>query len=235
MDTPGWWDAFHSRYQRVHEWYLEGDEAAPTLMELLPTCSSVLHLGAGTSDLGRSIESTGRLAVVDIDFSSQCMQYMGETQPTRQHIVMDAARLAFAPHSFDCAVDKGTLDAVLANRGSATLAIAQSIISSALLAVVPGGTLIFISIIGTDERLMDLQHAFDRATDGSHQPAPYAADGPSLPALGSNPSTIPRSGASRSRLPRYMVTRHSIPLPPLEKPDQACTWMYVARPVVGHS
>jgi SAM-dependent methyltransferase len=111
----------------------------------------------------------------------------------------DAGRSSFA-----AVVDKGTLDAVLASRTPDTLASARAIVAESL-RVLRGrerGLFLFLSIIGTDERLADLQEAADLA-------AAAAA------AAGGRDAADGGGGAPAA----YRVTRLAVPLAPLEKPE----------------
>ncbi|CAM9135514.1 unnamed protein product, partial [Choristocarpus tenellus] len=80
--------------------------------------SSLVHLGCGTSDVGPKLaaEPGLNLQVTDIDSSPSAVRIMRRRHGQRSGYTCaraDALNLPFPEASFDAAVDKGTIDALL--------------------------------------------------------------------------------------------------------------------------
>ncbi|KAK0252093.1 hypothetical protein B0A54_07796 [Friedmanniomyces endolithicus] len=124
LATPEYWD---ERYLRsdggrpTHEWFKSYDQLQPFLTNHLfnvrrpqdqPT---VLHLGAGDSDVPQCLLERGYRKQICVDFSSTVVNLMKAKQldgiAWRQADVRDMPSIT--SNSIDVAFDKGTLDAMI--------------------------------------------------------------------------------------------------------------------------
>lgn len=106
------------------EWYLEASALVPRLLPCLPSLAeegqlpAVLMLGCGSSRLSELLYEAGYHHITNVDFSPLVIASMQENTrsacPTLQWLVADVTHMpAIASSSFDVAIDKGTLDAIM--------------------------------------------------------------------------------------------------------------------------
>lgn len=99
------------------DWYQTYPALRPLLRARVPTSSRVLMLGCGNSLLSEDMVKDGYEDIVNIDISSVVIEQMREkhkeiTQLT--YMQMDIRDMGFfGDESFDCVLDKGTLDAMM--------------------------------------------------------------------------------------------------------------------------
>ncbi|KAK0287550.1 hypothetical protein LTR91_003004 [Friedmanniomyces endolithicus] len=124
LATPEYWDERYSRSDGehpTHEWFKTYDQLHPFLTNLLfnvrrpqdqPT---ILHLGAGDSDVPQHLLERGYRNQICVDFSPAVVSLMKAKQldgiTWRQADVRDMP--AITSNSIDVAFDKGTLDAMI--------------------------------------------------------------------------------------------------------------------------
>ena len=106
--------------EESYEWFRTFEKLRPFLEENLPSTSGqprVLHLGCGTSSLTADLLRLGYRHQCSIDFSPVAIDAMraryGNVEPSLEWRVMDVRHMDFEEHSFDVAIDKGTLDSML--------------------------------------------------------------------------------------------------------------------------
>jgi hypothetical protein len=125
LHEKAFWDDFYdgkrgTRQADDFEWFVDASDAGRFVLDTIgPEHQRVLHVGAGTSNLGPYLLSERRhhLDVINCDVSETAMTLMSETFPAQDWQVLDLADMDVNPHpwdrSFDLIVDKGALDAVL--------------------------------------------------------------------------------------------------------------------------
>ncbi len=157
MNEAAWWDRFHSVHSDT-EWY----GAGASCVALLPSSRSrILHVGCGTSALGDALAAAdGVASVLSTDFSPEAIA----VQRARWKVaggahafaVEDASDLSgHGDSSFSCVVDKGTLDAILADRADDSLERGRAAVREWLR--VGGGCVLIGSMIGPHTRAADLE------------------------------------------------------------------------------
>lgn len=126
LTTVTYWD---DRYEagrngvqdeESYEWFRTFEQLRPFLESNLPAVSAspkILHLGCGTSSLTADLFNLGYQRQCSVDFSPIAIEAM-KTQyrdlgPGLEWRVMDVRKLDLETQSFDVAIDKGTLDAML--------------------------------------------------------------------------------------------------------------------------
>jgi len=92
------------------------------MLELIPQKDArILMLGCGNSTLSQDMYDDGYKNIVNIDYSSVVIDQMRrrhkERRPEMEWLEMDVRDLQFADQSFDVAIDKGTMDAMMTSKG----------------------------------------------------------------------------------------------------------------------
>ncbi|KAL6073733.1 Endothelin-converting enzyme 2 [Balamuthia mandrillaris] len=116
--TKEYWE---KRYQRspseLYDWFKTWEVLKPTLCDALGPSDDILHLGCGNSSLSEDMYKEGYKKITNVDFSSVVIQQMKEryeaTMPEMQWHVMDVLDMSYPDASFDVAIDKGTMDALM--------------------------------------------------------------------------------------------------------------------------
>lgn len=101
-----------------YEWFKKYANLKPFLTKHMPSPDAqprILHLGCGTSTLTSDLFHAGYRDQANIDFSPKAIEIM----ESRHHDldlewqVMDVREMKYPDDSFEIAIDKGTLDAML--------------------------------------------------------------------------------------------------------------------------
>ncbi len=184
------WENTHAAAGSEREWY-----GVSWLGELKPALSSailalrrakrrrlaVLELGCGSSPLGEDVRASvgwpwpwAAPNVTSVDISEGVVQQMSarlassRRRGAHTYLAADARSLPLPAAHFDLVVDKGTINAMLADRGyrraarmarrDLVLGDAQRVAAEARRLLRPGG--LFVLVSGTDKRkLLGLDHA----------------------------------------------------------------------------
>ncbi|EGN96704.1 hypothetical protein SERLA73DRAFT_75577 [Serpula lacrymans var. lacrymans S7.3] len=120
--TKEYWDHRYSQHSdsATFDWFKSYAEVAHLIREYVPDKSSkILMLGCGNSSLSEDMWQDGYKNIVNIDYSSVVIQQMkqkyGSIRPGMEWHEMDVRALSFGNASFDVAIDKGTMDAMMAS------------------------------------------------------------------------------------------------------------------------
>ncbi|KAI0047848.1 S-adenosyl-L-methionine-dependent methyltransferase [Auriscalpium vulgare] len=116
--TKDYWEPENSTF----DWFKKYAEVAPLIREALPdTSARILMLGCGNSTLSEDMYDDGYKNIVNIDYSGVVIEQMRarhhESRPEMEWLEMDIRDLKFASDSFDVAIDKGTMDAMMTAKG----------------------------------------------------------------------------------------------------------------------
>ncbi|KAK9449995.1 S-adenosyl-L-methionine-dependent methyltransferase [Limtongia smithiae] len=126
LQTREYWD---SRYQKDEEattfdWFKTFCDLEPFLRaHIVPwqDCK-ILMLGCGNSTLSQDLYDAGLKRIVNVDFADTCIEQMKELHKDKREMtweVMDVRDMkTLGDNTFDIAIDKGTLDALLSYTGS---------------------------------------------------------------------------------------------------------------------
>ncbi|EEC79166.1 hypothetical protein OsI_19841 [Oryza sativa Indica Group] len=147
------------------DWYQAYPALRPLLRARLPASSRVLMLGCGNSLLSEDMVKDGYEEVVNVDISSVVIEQMREKHvdiPQLTYFQMDVRDMSlFGDGTFDCVLDKGTLDAMMCG-DDAPLG-ASKMLAEVARILRPGGIYMLITYGCPKERVQLLYQA------GSHK------------------------------------------------------------------
>jgi len=149
-----YWNDRYTRDPEPFDWYQRYDGLKPFMIKYLKLTDQILMVGAGNSRLSEEMYNDGFKAITNIDISpvvTEAMQQKYGGLIGMTYKVMDVTNLSEIPTaSFDAAIDKGTLDAILCGEGSVTNADKAMAEISRILK--PGGIFMIISYGDTASR-----------------------------------------------------------------------------------
>ncbi|KAJ7464463.1 S-adenosyl-L-methionine-dependent methyltransferase [Mycena latifolia] len=103
--------------EATHDWLKTYADLAPALRALVPKDAHILILGCGNAALSQDMYADGYTRIVNVDYSPVVIEQMRARAPAMEWLEMDVRALAFADGSFDVAIDKSTMDALMAAKG----------------------------------------------------------------------------------------------------------------------
>ncbi|KAH8075844.1 S-adenosyl-L-methionine-dependent methyltransferase [Cristinia sonorae] len=122
--TREYWDQRYSQESEDEsfDWFKTYADIAPILRELIPNKEAkILMLGCGNSKLSEDMYEDGYKSIVNTDYSAILIEKMkhkhAELRPEMEWHEMDVRDLQFDARSFDVAIDKGTMDAMMTAKG----------------------------------------------------------------------------------------------------------------------
>lgn len=127
FQTVEYWD---KRYAlegagKGFDWFRKYADIRDLIHELVPDRSCrILMLGCGNSTLSKDMYDDSYMNIVNLDYSTVLIEQMRQRYPELDWRVMDVRTLAEhaaelgGTHSWDVIIDKGTLDALMAENGS---------------------------------------------------------------------------------------------------------------------
>ncbi|CAL5085161.1 unnamed protein product [Urochloa decumbens] len=149
-----YWDArYVEEGGAPYDWYQRYDALRPFVRRFVPPASRLLMIGCGSALMSEDMVSDGYVEIVNIDISSVVIEMMRKKYfdiPQLQYLRMDVRDMSMFPdESFDCAIDKGTLDPLMCGV-DAPLSAAQMVLEVDRL-IRPGGVFI-LQDLGSLER-----------------------------------------------------------------------------------
>ncbi|XP_062187458.1 uncharacterized protein LOC133890861 isoform X2 [Phragmites australis] len=154
-----YWDARYAEEGGApYDWYQRYDALRPFVRRFAPPASRLLMIGCGSALMSEDMVSDGYVEIVNIDISSVVIEMMRKKYfnvPQMQYLRMDVRDMSmFSDDSFDCAIDKGTLDSLMCGV-DAPLSAAQMVLEVDRL-LRPGGVFILITYGGPSVRIPHL-------------------------------------------------------------------------------
>jgi len=148
-----YWDQRYNGEDVKYEWYLgypgfkgslipylgvagATDKAASSGLRLRSSVKTLI-VGCGNSDLSDDMFRDGFTDLWSVDYSSTVIDKMKLRMPHLKFETMDCRAMSYESDSFDCVVDKGTLDAVLCGVDSAKNA--DALLAECYRVLRPGG------------------------------------------------------------------------------------------------
>ncbi|CAM9663821.1 unnamed protein product [Pylaiella littoralis] len=162
-DSSFWEGEYASQYanqetRKPFEWFLpyEGGLRDHLLIFLksMPSCTRLLHVGCGTSEVGPKLaqEPDLSLHVTDADNSPSAVRLMKQRHAAVDNYTCretDVLNLKFPDGSFDAVVDKGTLDALLCR----SVKDARDMVTEMHRVLTPGGIYVQVTAEDPEARL----------------------------------------------------------------------------------
>ncbi|KAI0060635.1 S-adenosyl-L-methionine-dependent methyltransferase [Artomyces pyxidatus] len=122
--TREYWDQRYNQEPEdaTFDWFKKYEDVAHLLRDAVPDKTSrILMLGCGNSTLSQDMYDDGYKNIVNIDYSSVVVDQMRarhqSARPEMKWYEMDIRKLEFEADSFDVAIDKGTMDAMMTAKG----------------------------------------------------------------------------------------------------------------------
>eukprot|EP00002_Diphylleia_rotans_P019990 TRINITY_DN3876_c0_g1_i2.p1 TRINITY_DN3876_c0_g1~~TRINITY_DN3876_c0_g1_i2.p1 ORF type:complete len:207 (+),score=52.21 TRINITY_DN3876_c0_g1_i2:60-680(+) len=119
--TKEYWDLRYQKSDVPFDWFKGYAQLKPVLGSIIEPHHRILNAGCGNSELSRELYQDGCKSVVGVDFSPICIEQMKQRHtefPELEWLVMDVMSMdGIADESFDVVIDKGTIDAIMCERG----------------------------------------------------------------------------------------------------------------------
>ncbi|KIO20014.1 hypothetical protein M407DRAFT_142136 [Tulasnella calospora MUT 4182] len=153
--TQTYWENRYANDEGTFDWFKSYADIKDLLHDLIPERSSrVLVLGCGNSTLSDDMWQDEYRNIVNIDYSGVVIGKMKSKYEDRdgmEWLEMDVRELTFENNSFDVAIDKGTMDAMMAVKGDVWNPPPQVVddctreIDEAIRVLRPGGIFIYLT------------------------------------------------------------------------------------------
>ncbi|KAI0769193.1 S-adenosyl-L-methionine-dependent methyltransferase [Irpex lacteus] len=118
--TKEYWDQRYSQESddSSFDWFKSYGDVADIFREIIPDKNArLLMLGCGNSKLSEEMYDDGYHNIVNVDYSGILIEKMQkkheQVRPEMQWHEMDVRAMAFESESFNVAIDKGTMDAMM--------------------------------------------------------------------------------------------------------------------------
>ncbi|SPO24154.1 related to SEE1 - probable lysine methyltransferase [Ustilago trichophora] len=118
-----WEQRYADESEAEFDWFKKYDDLKELFDELIPNRNSrILMLGCGNSTLSPDMHLSGYTSIYNIDYSTTLISRMKTRYPNQNWHVIDITQLLLpqnvsllgGQNSFDIALDKGTMDALMA-------------------------------------------------------------------------------------------------------------------------
>ncbi len=111
-----YWDRFFTRRSSAFEWYGDYTNLCHVLHRYIKPHNRILVIGCGNSKLSEGMYDAGFHAIDNIDISDVVIKKMAAKnklkRPEMTFAKMDLLQMSYEDSSYDCVIDKGTLDAI---------------------------------------------------------------------------------------------------------------------------
>lgn len=120
---PEWWEGEYQKCARddAYEWFTGSydDELMELIYQRIPAPDArILHLGCGISKIQDAIFDRGFTDITNVDISPKCIELCraADTRGMKWDVCDVTQVYPYPDESFDVALDKGTLDALIIGR-----------------------------------------------------------------------------------------------------------------------
>lgn len=118
LETVGYskksfWNERFEKSDSNFDWYADWEQLEKYFKVFLTQDSTILMVGCGNSKMSSQMYKSNFKNITNIDISDVVIGKMQKQFPEMKWIEMDATKMGFEDNSFDCAIDKGTLDAIM--------------------------------------------------------------------------------------------------------------------------
>lgn len=151
FQSKTFWEKFFQKRTSSFEWYGEYLDLCHVIHRYLKPQNKALIIGCGNSKLSEELYDVGYTNLYNIDISDTVIKQMVAKnhlkRPDMTFVVMDTTALTYENDSFDCILDKGTLDAIFTDESSETLLKVRKMFSEVSRVLKVGGRYICISLV----------------------------------------------------------------------------------------
>ena len=151
FQSKSYWEKFFRSRKEAFEWYGEYLDHCHVLHKYMKPQNRVLVVGCGNSKLSEDLYDVGCTNLENIDISDTVIRQMIAKnhlkRPKMKFVVMNATALTFESSSFDCVLDKGTLDAIFTDDSTETLSKVQQMLDEVTRVLRNGGRYMCISLL----------------------------------------------------------------------------------------
>ncbi|XP_020108093.1 methyltransferase-like protein 13 isoform X1 [Ananas comosus] len=159
---PLYWDL---RYMEeggaAFDWYQRYSALRPFVRKFVPTPARVLMVGCGSALMSEDMVKDGYVDIMNIDISSIVIEMMRTKYahvPQLKYMQMDVRDMSFfRDESFDCVIDKGTLDSLMC--GADAPVCASQMVEEVSRLLRPGGIFMLITYGDPSVRIPHLNQA----------------------------------------------------------------------------
>jgi ubiquinone/menaquinone biosynthesis C-methylase UbiE len=147
-------DERYTKDPEPFDWYQRYSGIKEKLRSYIKESDHILQLGCGNSRMTEDMYDDGFTSIANIDISKVCIEQMQERHKDKGTLtwqVMNACHLDFPDETFNCIIDKGTMDSILCGEGS-TGNVAK-MLSECVRVLKPNGVFFMVSYGIPDNRL----------------------------------------------------------------------------------
>ncbi|KAJ1834743.1 hypothetical protein IWW55_005979 [Coemansia sp. RSA 2706] len=115
-----WQQRYTQEPDEVFDWFKTYADLKPLLQQHVARDARILMLGCGNSTLSGDMYADGYERITNVDYSDVVIEQMRQRtqhQPRMTWEVMDVRAMALDTGAIDVAIDKGTLDALMCEKG----------------------------------------------------------------------------------------------------------------------
>ena len=151
FSTVQYWDQFfETRDGDEFEWYGTFSTLQAFIAAYIETDQRVLNIGSGNSSLSQDMYDGGWTRVTNVDFSPVVIEEMSAKCPDMEWKLMDMTDMrgehGFADGTFDAVLDKGALDALMAEDTREVATAANKMLDEVARVLTPGGVYVVVSM-----------------------------------------------------------------------------------------
>jgi len=152
-----YWEQRYQMDTEPFEWYQRFSDLKPKIADAIPKNGKVLVVGAGSSELSADLYDDadfGVSGITNIDISTVITKRMQACVGDRkgmEYQTQDVCELALPNNSFDCVIDKATLDSIMC--GEDAVERAGKALQNIFRVLKPQGYFICVSYAGPDMRM----------------------------------------------------------------------------------
>jgi len=111
-----YWNERFENSESNFDWYVDWEQLEKYFKEIISENSQILMVGCGNSKMSSQMYNSNYKNITNIDISDVVIEKMKKQFPDMKWISMDATKMDFENNSFDCVIDKGTLDAIMCSQ-----------------------------------------------------------------------------------------------------------------------
>ncbi|KAG0151627.1 hypothetical protein CROQUDRAFT_667878 [Cronartium quercuum f. sp. fusiforme G11] len=152
--SEAYWDErYRQESPESHfDWFQSFSDLESLIRHYVPLNQArICVLGCGNSTLSQDMYQAGYRSLVNVDISQVLIERMHNTHPHMTWVRADVRELPFEDASFDVAIDKGTMDALMCSKGDVwepsaeVIANCKKVVDEVVRILKPGGVWIYVT------------------------------------------------------------------------------------------